>query len=136
MKPVIPVLLILIAIAAAAGLAWIYLSGSLSRGPVDHAAQHSLPPFKRIVIDGLTEVTLVQGSAESIAVETTSRQASRVVADVTDGTLTIANSGAHRRWFDFFSGGSRPLRTTVTFRELESVAASGAVKLTAGPFKA
>ena len=130
MKRVIPVLLILVAIAVAVSLAWFYLARTFSRAGGDVLAeQTALPQFNRIVIDGFADVTLVQGGAESASVEASSRHLPRVTAQVSGGTLTIANAQSRRWWMDFFGGGARPARVTVTFRELEAISASGAVKL-------
>jgi hypothetical protein len=136
MKSVIPVLLLVVAIAVAASLAWLFLNSSFPGREGDFKPeQRSLPPFKRIVIHGLAEVTLEQGPTESIAFESTPRRLAQVRADVSDGTLTLGNNATRSWFFDFFGGGSRPLRAKITFRDLESVAADGAVKVVAQGLK-
>jgi Putative auto-transporter adhesin, head GIN domain len=136
MKRVIPVLLILVAVAIAVSLAWFYLAWSFRGTGGDGLNEKTaLPPFSRIVIDGYADVTLVQGDAESASVEASSKNLPRVRAEVSGGTLTIANARSRRWWTDFFGGGARPARVTVTFRELESISASGAVKLRAEGLK-
>lgn len=132
MKVVMPVLLILIAIAVAASAAWFWLAWSFRSGASDGPmAQSALPPFKRIVIEGYANVTLVQGDAESISYDAQSRPQARGRAQVRDGTLTIANDASRGWWSNFFGGGGRPVRVTVTFRELEAIGAAGAVKVRA-----
>jgi hypothetical protein len=130
MKLVIPVLVVLVGVAVAVSLAWFYLVWSFPGADGDVAAeQRALPPFTRIVIDGFADVTLVQGPTDSASLEGPSKPNSRVRTRVVDGTLTIANSHARRWWSDFFGGGARPARVTITVRELESIEASGAVRL-------
>jgi hypothetical protein len=62
MKVVIPVLLLLVAVAIAGTAAWFYLAWSFRGGgsdvPMD---QRPLPPFTRIVVEGFADVMLVQG---------------------------------------------------------------------------
>jgi hypothetical protein len=136
MKPVIPVLLILVAIAAAVSAAWLFLSRSYpsARGDV-FAEQRALPPFSRIVIDGFVEVTLVQGGTETVTIEAPSKQLASVRTDVSDGTLTIANNQSRRWWSEFLGGAVRPARVTVTYREIEAISAAGAVKIRADRLK-
>ena len=132
MKRVIPVLLTLVAIAVAVSLAWFYFVWTFPRAGGDALTeQRSLPPFNRIVIEGFADVMLVQGGAESASVEASSRRLPRVRAQVSGGTLTIGNDQSRHWWTDFFGGGARPARVTVTFRELEAISASGAVKVRA-----
>ncbi|MEO8304220.1 MAG: head GIN domain-containing protein [Betaproteobacteria bacterium] len=132
MKVVMPVLVLLVAIAVAATAAWFYVAWSFRGGAADGPMeQRALPPFTRIVIEGYADVTLVQGDAESVSYDAQSRPQTRGRADVKDGTLTIANDASRSWWSNFFGGGGRPARVTVTFRELEAIGAAGAVKLRA-----
>ena len=136
MKPVIPVLLILVAIAAAVSAAWLYLSRSFPSGRGEVVAeQRALPAFSRIAIEGFAEVTLVQGKTESVTVEGPSKQLASVRTEVRSGTLTIANNHSRRWWSEFLGGGTRPARVTVTYREIEAINAAGAVKLRADRLK-
>jgi len=131
MKRVGQRLLVLVAAVAAAGLAWQFVVGSSHRlGPVE-TEHRSLPPFRRIVVDGFAEVTLVQGGAESASVSAPSSQLSSFRTEVSDGTLTVVNTQARSGWGAFFGRGARHARVTVTFRDLESIDTSGAVKVRA-----
>jgi hypothetical protein len=132
MNRVIPILLVLVAIAVAITLAWLYLTLSFPGGAgAASSEQRALPPFRRVVIEGLADVTLVAGSAESLTLEGHAKQLPRVLAQVSDGTLTIANGGSRRWWSDLFGGGVRPVRMTLTYRDIDGIAAAGAVKLRA-----
>ena len=128
MKLVITVLLVLLAIAAAMGAAWLYLSRSFPSGRGEVVAeQRALPPFSRIAVEGLAEVTLVQGATESVAIEAPARQMASVRTDVSDGTLTITSDQSRRWWSAFLGGGARRVRVTVAYRGVEAISASGAV---------
>jgi hypothetical protein len=132
MKRVIPVLIILVAIAVAISVAWAYLIGSFAgSGGGVFTEQRALPPFSRIAVVGLADVTLVQGAAESVTVEAGAKHVRRVRTEVSDGTLTIASNQARRWWSGLFGGGARPTHVTVTFRALDAINAAGAVKLRA-----
>lgn len=97
MKAVIPVLLVLVAIAVASSAAWLYLSRSFPSGRGEVVGeQRTLPAFSRIAIEGFADVTLVQGNAESVTVEGPSRQMASIRTEVRGGTLTIANNQARR----------------------------------------
>lgn len=136
MQRVVPVLLVLMAIAVAASLAWLYLASSFpgARGEVT-SERRALPPFTRVVIEGLAEATLVQGDTESVTVEAPSKQLARVRTEVTGGTLTIGSGQSRRWWPGFLGGGARAVRVTITCRNLESISATGAVKLRAERLK-
>lgn len=130
MKRAIPIVLILAAVAVAAGLAWLFLMGSYGRTSADGPSRDiPLPPFSKVVVEGFADVTLVQGGVESATLEAGSRHLPGLRAEVEDGTLRLVNGGSRRWWLDFLGGGARPARVTVSFRQLESIAASGAVKL-------
>ncbi len=126
MKVVIPVLLLLVAVAIAGTAAWFYLAWSFRGGGSDvPMEQRPLPPFTRIVVEGFADVMLVQGAAEAVSVESPARLPVRLRADVSDGTLTISHDPARRWWSGFFGAGGRPARITITFRELEAIGATG-----------
>ena len=141
MKRLILPLVILLAIAAAVAAAWYVLdrgfrSHSIGLGGEIVTEERSLPPFTKLAVDGIAEVTLVQGAAESVRYETSAKQRDRVRVEVRDGTLHV-DSATSRGFFSFlFGGGPRPVRATVTFRDLDHVDVSGAVKLRADGWKA
>ncbi len=116
---------ILIAVAAA----WWVLARAPSADAEFVSEQHPLTPFRQVVLDGNAEITFAQGAAEAIAVEVPGR--SRVHAEVRDGVLAIRADDDRRWWSLLFAASHRPSRITVTFRELEAVRASGAVRLKA-----
>ena len=136
MPRVVPVLLILLAVALAAGLAWVFLAWSFpgARGEVA-TEQRALAPFTRIAIEGLVDATLVQGATESVTVEAPSRQLPRVRTEVVDGTLAIGGGASRRWWSELLGGSARPARVTITYRELDGISAAGAVKVQAGRLK-
>ncbi|MEO8753098.1 MAG: head GIN domain-containing protein [Casimicrobiaceae bacterium] len=140
-------LVILACVAIAALLAWLALNSASfgDRRPRDDApttraeaaVTHELPPFKRMEVAGAAEVTLVQGTAESIAITPPARRTSRIRAEVRGDTLYI-EAGDSSRWWDWLLGGgsgARPGQIIVTFKDLEAIAAAGSVKLTAAEIK-
>jgi Putative auto-transporter adhesin, head GIN domain len=131
MKRLLLPLLAVAAFAIAVAAAWFSLDRSLAgRGGDTTSETHSLPSFSKVVIDGAAEVTLIQGAADNIGVELSGRQAPRVDVEVADDTLTIAIHD-HRRWWSWpLSGSGRPPKMTISFRQLTSIRASGAVKIT------
>ncbi len=135
MKIVFAILGILAAVAIAVTLAWFYLLGSFRSGELV-ADEHPLPPFNRVVVEGFADVTLVQGNAEAVRIEAGSKQLASMHAQVSAGTLTISHSAARSWWSGFFGFGARGSRITVTFRDLDTVAAAGAVKIRAEGLKA
>lgn len=139
-------LVILASVAIAALLAWLALS-TFSFGdrrpraePAANRAEsvvaRPLPPFKRLDISGTAEVTLVQGAAESVAIAAPARRQDRIDASVRGDTLHI-ESGDTSRWWEFLfgGGGGRHAQIVVTFKDLESIATAGTVKLAAVDIK-
>jgi hypothetical protein len=134
-------LLLLLAIAAAVAGAWYVLdqgfrNGRAERGGEVTSEERTLPPFTRLAVGGAADITLVQGAAESVRFETSARQKSRVHVEVRDGTLHVDSAPSGGFLSFFFGGSTRPLRATITFRQLEAVDVSGAVKLRAESWKA
>jgi hypothetical protein len=122
------------AIVAAIVAAWWVLARPSGESAEYASEQHALTPFRHVVLDGNGDYTFVQGDAESIAVEVPGR--SLVHAEVRDGVLAI-RAEEPRRWWSFVLGSShRPPRVVVTFRELEGIRASGAVRLRADRLRA
>jgi hypothetical protein len=136
MKVVFPILGILAAIAIAVSLAWFYLVWSFRGGGEAVIEDRALPPFSQIVIEGFADVTLVQGDSETVRVEAAQKQLAGVRTKVSGGTLTITQGASRSWWSGFFGGGGRGARVRVTFRELEAIGASGAVKIRADGLKA
>jgi hypothetical protein len=136
----LPLVLVLL-IAAAVAAAWYVLDrgfrgGSEARGGEVVALQRALPPFTRMEVGGVADLTLVQGAAESVSFEVPAKQKDRVRIEVRDGTLHIGSAGSSGFFGFVFGGNTRPLRATVTFRSLEAVEVSGAVKIRADGWKA
>jgi hypothetical protein len=134
MKRLVLPLVVLLAIAAAVAAAWFVLNRSFGgggslRGGEMTSEQRTLPPFTGIAIDGLAEVTLVQGSAEEIRFDIPAKQLGRVRVNVRDGTLHIENGSTGNFWTLLLGGSMRPLRATITFRDLDRVEVAGSVKL-------
>jgi Putative auto-transporter adhesin, head GIN domain len=140
MKRLVLPLVVLLAIAAAVAAAWFTLDRSFGRagmvrGGETTSVQRSLPPFTRIAVGGLADITLVQGAVEAVSFEAPAKQVARVRIDVRDGTLRIENASSGNFWSFLFGGGTRPIRATVTFRDLNAVDISGSVKLRADGWK-
>jgi hypothetical protein len=132
MKVVFAILGILAATAIAVSFAWFYLLGSFRGGGGEVAVEeHPLPPFSRVVVEGFADVTLVQGASEAVRVEAGSKQLPSMRVEVSNGALTISNGAFRSWWSGFFGLGGRGARITVTFRDLDAVAATGAVKIRA-----
>jgi hypothetical protein len=131
MKVVFAILGILSLMAIAVTLAWFYLLGSFRGGGEVVTDEHKLPPFNRLVIEGFADVTLAQGDSEAVRIDAGAKQLASMQARVSDGTLTIANGAARSWWSGFFGLGARGAKITVTFRELDTVVATGAVKIRA-----
>lgn len=141
MKRLVLPLVVLLAIAAAVAAAWYTLDrgfrgGGATRGGEIASEQRTLPPFTKLAIDGLADITLVQGAADSVSFEAPAKQLPKVRMEVRDGTLHIENANAGGFLGFLFGGGARPIRATVTFRDLNAVEVSGAVKLKADGWKA
>ena len=132
MKRLVLPLVILLAVALAAGAAWLVLSRTSGpRGSEPGVEQRAVLPFSKIVVEGQADVTLVQGPAEAVVVEAAPRQLARVRTESRDGTLVISTDGSRRWWSSLLGRGGRPARITVTFRELDALRATGAVTLKA-----
>ena len=118
-----------LAIAVVVAASWFVLERGSPGRLGDVSMVRSLPAFSQIVIDGAADVTLVQGSAHGIAIEASGRQPPRLRAEVVGDTLTITAEDSRRWWSWLLGGGGRTPRLTVTFRELNGLRASGAVKI-------
>jgi hypothetical protein len=122
-------LLIAAAVAIALALTW----WTLGRAGSTEAAnvEQDVAPFHRLEVNGGADVVLQHGSAPHISIDAPVR-GSRVAADVQDGTLVI-NVRDTRRWWSGLTGRNRgrTVRVTVTYRDLDAIALSGAVRLSA-----
>ena len=141
MKRLVLPLALLVAIAAAVAAAWFFLdrsfrAGGASRGGELTSEQRALPPFSRLVVGGVADITLVQGAAEAVKFEAPTKQMGRVRVEVRDGTLHIANGNTGHFLSFLFGGSTRPLRATITFRDLQAVEIAGEAKLRAEGWKA
>ena len=133
-------LVILLAIAAAVAAAWYYLDRSFrgagaARGGETVSEQRALSPFTRLSVGGLADITLVQGDTESVRFEVPAKQMRRVRIEVRDGTLHVDNHSSDNLMSFLFGGATQPIRATVTFRDLNAIDVSGAVKLRADGWK-
>lgn len=137
-------LVIAASVALAALLTWLVLSaaGVGGRGPrPDGGATQgepvvrALPPFTRLDVSGVADVTLVQGAADSIAIAAGGRRATPVDAQVRGDTLHVSATDDTRWWNHLFGGGGRPAQVVVNFRELARIDAAGTVKLAAASLR-
>jgi hypothetical protein len=87
-------------------------------------------------VGGLADITLVQGADERVEFEVPAKQMGRVRLEVRDGTLYVDSGKSTPFWSFLFGGGPRPIRATITFRELDAIDVSGSVKLRADGWKA
>ena len=97
-------IVILLAIAAAVAGAWYFLDrnfrgSSAARGGEVISEQRALPPFTRLAVGGLADITLVQGAAESMI-------------SLTGALLGSAFAAASLRWRPMSSGYHRSLVDT------------------------
>jgi hypothetical protein len=138
-------LVILGSVAVAALLAWLALSmafgdrrprGDKPASRAETTVTRTLPPFRRLDVSGTAEITLVQGTTEGVAIATPARRQDHIEAEVRGDTLYI-ESGDRSRWWDLILGGgsARTTQVVLTFKNLESIAAAGTVKLTAAEIK-
>ena len=141
MKRMLLPLLLLFAIAIAVAAAWYVVDRAFpgragARGGGEIISEtRPLEAFSKLDVDGLAEVTLVQGTADAITVDAPARQLPKVRGAVRDGTLTLTNDDSRGFLSGLFGGGMHPVKVVVTFRSLDSVRASGAVKIRSDSIK-
>ncbi len=135
-------LLILGCVVIAGALAWFTLNHArMPKTPAESTTttlqSRSVPPFHRIEVGGVTDVTLVQGDAESVEMSMPAGGAG-VDAAVRNGSLVVSGRDRPRTWFWLFGSRSKEpaARITIRFRTLDAIALSGAVKLDAGALRA
>jgi hypothetical protein len=129
---------IVAALATCAALAAVGLPGAARAADAPDVATQSvaLAPFTKLVIDGSADVTLVQGTGHAMTVEAPARQLSRVRIDASGDTLTLEIRESRNWWSWLVGAAGKPPKLTLTFRELSSVRAAGAVKLRTGALRA
>jgi hypothetical protein len=138
-RSALPVL-IAACVVVAAVLAWLFLQRFVvgpaaaidSAGPT--VAEIRTPgAFTRISVAGLANVELVQGDRHEVRIEAPAGGAQRVRTRIDGETLAITNRGGQVE-IPLFGGGARtssPL-IVVTAPSIESIAADGAVTISAG----
>jgi len=90
-----------------------------------------LAPFRRIEVSGTADVVLQKGNGEHVSIEAPTRGL-RIRAEVHGSTLTISTRDSRRWWSPLFGrGGNRTARVTITYRNLDALVLSGAVRITA-----
>ena len=96
----------------------------------------NLSGFHRIDVQGEFDVTLVQGSAESVTIEAPASVIPKVVTEVRNGTLSITVRSDRTLW-NWLSGRglSKPVRVTINLRELDLIEGAGAFNLEADTLK-
>jgi hypothetical protein len=123
-------LLLAIAVAIALALTWWTLGRST---PATEAASmdREVERFHAIDVTGVAVVVLERGSAEHVRIDAPARGA-RVSANVRNGRLNVS-ARETRRWWNFLlgRGGGGTVRVTVTYRDIDAISLSGAVRLTA-----
>ncbi|MGH8802556.1 MAG: GIN domain-containing protein, partial [Casimicrobiaceae bacterium] len=131
-------LMIAVCVAIAAGLAWFTLNRQTASQSVPAATRSMvLPPFHRITIDGIANVTLVQGTREAVEVDVPAGSRG-VRARVSDGTLAVSASERPQAWAWMFGTRerSRATRIVILYRSIDRLGLSGAVKVAAGTLRA
>jgi len=130
MKPTLVLVSIAAAVALTVGLVWHYGTRNPMGGETVRE-ERALPPFDRIAIEGFADLVLVQGGAESIAIEGAPKYLRNLRFEVTDGKLVLANAKARHGWLDLLDGDTQPIHATLTFRTLDAISVEGAARLRA-----
>jgi hypothetical protein len=136
MRRLVLPLALLAAIVVALGLAWSQLHGGAADGERVAAQSIAVGEFRHVEVNGHADVVLVQGDAEAVDVEASPKRHARVRIRSEGGTLKISSGEDSRWWAGLPGGGARPPRITIHFRQLESLALSGALRLSADGVKA
>lgn len=138
-------LVIVGSIALAALLTWIAMSSSHLGGRAPRAeppgsggesvSTKLLRPFSKLDVAGIADVTLVQGTTESVTIVTTLRKTIPVSFEVEGDTLYIRSRDRTNWWEGILGSELRTPQVVVNFKDLSSIAAAGTVKLTAASMK-
>jgi hypothetical protein len=128
-------LLIAAAVAIALALTWWTLGRPVPAGE-GATVDRDVEPFHAIDVSGAADVVLQRGASEHVSVEAPAR-GTRVVAGVRDGTLRVS-ARETRRWWDSLLGrrGGGSVRVVITYRDIDAVELSGAIRLTASALQA
>ena len=91
-----------------------------------------LGPFKRIEISGAAVLTLVQDTNGPLVATVPQTTGTHVNVKVRNETLLITSADGSRWWGNLFGRGPAPsVQLTVHFKDLESIEASGGIKILA-----
>lgn len=93
------------------------ISGSSDR------EDRSISGFTELEVSGAFEIVLTQGNSESLTIEADENIMDNIKTRITGSTLEIYTKGTIRNY--------RVMRVYITFKQLESIDLSGAVKVTA-----
>lgn len=93
------------------------ISGSSDR------EDRSISGFTELEVSGAFEIVLTQGNSESLTIEADENIMDNIKTRITGNTLEIYTKGTIRNY--------RVMRVYITFKQLESIDLSGAVKVTA-----
>jgi Putative auto-transporter adhesin, head GIN domain len=123
-------LLLAIALVIALALTW-WTLGRAPPASEGASVDRDVEPFHKVSVSGAADVVLQRGNAEHVSIEAPARGA-RVSANVRDGTLHVSARETRRWWNALIGrGGGGSVRVTVTYRDVDAIALSGAVRLTA-----
>lgn len=131
-------MMIAVCVAIAAGLAWLTLNRHNASQPAPTVTRSmDLPPFHRVTIDGIANVTLVQGNREAVEVDVPAGSRG-VRARVSDGTLAVSASERSQAWAWMFGtrDRTRATRIVVMYRSIDRLGLAGAVQVAAGTLRA
>ncbi|MFO1415539.1 MAG: head GIN domain-containing protein [Burkholderiales bacterium] len=127
-------------VLVAALLTWLAVSSSHFRwgdkptaasAPRGDTVVQKLPDFRRLDVAGNAEITLVQGSEQSVVLPTNLPRKATVTAEVREGTLRIEAADGLRWWDLLIGSGGRPAQVVVNFRDLDAIATAGSVRVAA-----
>jgi hypothetical protein len=85
----------------------------------------SLADFSQVASEGNAELILVRGETPGIVIETDPETLEHIKVEVNNGRLTLGM----KSWLDYIFHAWKPVKFTVTFRELNQVTISGSCKV-------